>query len=173
MRPLAAIALLTLTALIATACGGVSLLSRNKSDEKAASAAAPPPPDPMARPIQVAWTSARAAKCGFHFFPKELRAKFLANEARAGAAPEAMQKITKAYDFTLTRITADLREAQNYCTKPTVDEIRADLQRHLAGDYTPRARKPKTDDEDRPRLSTEKKLAPLDPSKVMQSQENF
>ena len=173
MRPLATIAVLTLTAFVASACGGVSLLSRGKSDEKTATAAAPPPPDPMARPIQVAWTSARAAKCGFHFFPKELRAKFLANEARAGASPEAMQKITRAYDFTLTRITADLREVENYCSKPTVDEIRADLQRHLAGDYTPRVRKPKTDDEGRPQLSTEKKLSPIDPSQVMQSQENF
>lgn len=36
--------------------------------------------DPLARPIQVGWTSARATHCGFIFNPDQLRSNYLAAE---------------------------------------------------------------------------------------------
>ena len=42
------------------------------------------PNDPLARPTQVAWTSARATRCGFVFNPQQLRSNYLAYESRFG-----------------------------------------------------------------------------------------
>lgn len=90
-----------------------------------------------ARPVAVAWTSARAAKCGFSFDPAELRANFLAQEAKNGADPETLQKTEKAYDFTLERTSKALTATAGYCSKVRIENIRADLTRHLAGDFAP------------------------------------
>lgn len=96
--------------------------------------------DPLARPTQVAWTSARASYCGFVFDPAKLRSNFMAAEIQAGNTPEQMQKIERAYDYTLQSVTATIKDDANYCNKERVSAIRADLNRYLAGDYTPSAR---------------------------------
>ncbi len=98
------------------------------------------PEDPLARPIQVAWTSARAVKCGFVFSPEQLRANFLSAEAQAGNTPGQMQKIEQAYDYTLNSMTATIKDDLSYCNKERTAAIRTDLNRYLAGDYTPSAR---------------------------------
>jgi hypothetical protein len=98
------------------------------------------PQDPLARPIQVAWTSARATHCGFVFSPDQLRSNFMAAEVRAGASPEQMQKIERAYDYTLQSVTATIKDNLGYCNKDRTAAIRRDLNRYLAGDYTPSAR---------------------------------
>jgi hypothetical protein len=98
------------------------------------------PQDPLARPIQVAWTSARATHCGFVFNPDQLRSNFLAAEARAGASPDQMQKIERAYDYTLQSVTTTIKDNLAYCNKDRTAAIRRDLNRYLAGDYTPSAR---------------------------------
>ena len=96
--------------------------------------------DPMARPTQVAWTSARAKHCGFVFDPAQLRANYLSAEMQAGNPPEQMQKIERAYDYTLQSVTATIKDDLTYCGKERTDAIRIDLNRYLAGDYTPSAR---------------------------------
>ena len=98
------------------------------------------PEDPLARPIQVAWTSARATHCGFIFNPGQLRANFMAAEMQAGNTPEQMQKIEQAYDYTLNSVTATIKDNFSYCSKERTAAIRKDLNRYLAGDYTPSAR---------------------------------
>jgi hypothetical protein len=98
------------------------------------------PEDPLARPIQVGWTSARATHCGFIFSPEQLRTNFLASEAQAGATPEQMQKIERAYDYTRDSVLASIKDNLAYCNKARTDAIRRDLNRYLAGDYAPSAR---------------------------------
>ena len=98
------------------------------------------PEDPLARPIQVAWTSARATHCGFIFNPDQLRVNFMAAEVQAGNTPEQMQKIEQAYDYTLDSVTATIKDNLGYCSKERTAAIRKDLNRYLAGDYTPSAR---------------------------------
>jgi hypothetical protein len=123
------------------ACGTVDRIRGPKegaSTELEARSVAPQ--DPLARPIQVAWTSARASHCGFVFNPDQLRSNFMAAEARAGATPEQMQKIDKAYDYTLQSVTGTIRDNLNYCNKDRTAAIRRDLNRYLSGDYTPSAR---------------------------------
>lgn len=99
--------------------------------------------DPMARPAAVAWTSARARRCGFYFDPAKLRASYLAYESRQGAAGEQLAKIEKSYDTTFKVISDRVSSEADYCTEKKGAEIKADLERHLAGDYTPNFPKPR------------------------------
>lgn len=98
------------------------------------------PDDPLARPTQVAWTSARASRCGFIFSPEQLRANFLASESRFGYPPAEMQKIQKAYDYTRESVLDQIDKDPAYCNKERLDAIRVDLNRYLAGDYRAIAR---------------------------------
>ncbi len=101
--------------------------------------------NPLARPIGVAWTSARAQRCGFYFDATKLRAAYLAYEARQSNA-EALAKAEKSYDTTFKgtkdRVSAD----PDYCTEAKGAAIKADLQRHLAGDFTPKFPAPKKEE---------------------------
>lgn len=91
--------------------------------------------DPLARPTRVAWTSARASRCGFVFDPARLRASYLAYEQSYGNDPQQMRKIEEAYDYSLQSVAAEANKDPNYCTHSRVDEIRADLNQYLAGDF--------------------------------------
>ncbi len=137
IRTHAAYAALAIAAAMLAGCGTVDSLT-SKDPEKAARNVALD--DPLARPTQVAWTSARASHCGFVFNPAQLRANYLAAEQLAGNPPEQMEKIERAYDYTLQSITATIKDDLRYCNKERTAAIRVDLNRYLAGDYTPSAR---------------------------------
>ena len=98
------------------------------------------PQDPLARPIQVAWTSARASHCGFMFDPVKLKADFMAEEARRGVNQYELQRYSEAYDYTRESVMETIKHDSNYCNKERNDAIRADLRRYLAGDYSPAAK---------------------------------
>jgi len=98
------------------------------------------PEDPMARPIQVAWTSARASNCGFMFDPVKLKDDYMRDESRRVTDPYQLQKISQAYDYTLESVADTIKDDPNYCSKERTDAIRVDLRRYLAGDYTPTAK---------------------------------
>ncbi|HZP09466.1 hypothetical protein [Methyloceanibacter sp.] len=125
-----------------TGCGAVEKIrpqaSEGASSDKEARYVSPE--DPLARPIQVGWTSARATHCGFIFDADQLRADFLASESRMGIPPEQMPKIEKAYDYTRQSVLASIKDDPGYCNKERTAAIRRDLNRYLAGDYSPTAR---------------------------------
>ena len=98
--------------------------------------------DPMARPVQVAWTSARAQKCGFNFDAASLKSTYLAYEASQGGNVASAEKI---YDQTANTIKTRTGPAEDYCSDRKSREIKADLQRHLAGNYTPNLPQPKAE----------------------------
>lgn len=98
------------------------------------------PSDPLARPIQVGWTSARASHCGFIFNPEQLRSNYLAAEAQTGVSPQQMQKIQEAYDYTRQSTLDTIKDNHGYCNKERTTAIRSDLNRYLAGDFSPTAR---------------------------------
>jgi hypothetical protein len=132
---------MSLLAAMLSGCGTVDRLRGPKTgatNETEARNVAPE--DPLARPIQVGWTSARASHCGFVFNPDQLRADFLASEQRAGVPPEQMAKIEKAYDYTRQQVFNTIKDDPGYCNKERTAAIRRDLNRYLAGDYSPRAR---------------------------------
>ena len=64
----------------------------------------------------------------------------MAAEVRAGATPEQMQKIERAYDYTRESVLDTIKDNLKYCNKDRTAAIRRDLNRYLAGDYTPSAR---------------------------------
>jgi len=96
--------------------------------------------DPLARPIRVGWTSARATHCGFVFDPNQLRSNYLAAEIQSGVPQEEMKKIARAYDYTRESTLATIKDNLGYCNKERTAAIRKDLNRYLAGDYSPSAR---------------------------------
>jgi hypothetical protein len=101
--------------------------------------------DPLARPIAVAWTSARAHRCGFYFDPAKLKASYLAFEAKQSGGDQ-VAKAEKTYDTTFRTIRQRVASDPDYCSDRKSAEIKADLQRHLAGDFTPKLPQPKKEE---------------------------
>jgi len=93
--------------------------------------------DTLSRPLAVAWTSARAKRCGFAFDPAKLRTLYLAYEAKQGAADDAYARIEKAYDTSYRLMLEKISSDPNYCTEQKQRQIKGDLERHLIGDYSP------------------------------------
>ena len=144
MRAFISFAAMTVTALALGGCGGgssgagVSTASLLDGSPSGSSEVAPiANTDPNARPVQVAWTAARAQRCGFAFDAAKLKASFLASEARGGALQPQLASGEKTYDQTYTSIAAKIKGEQDYCDSKKTASIKADLQRHLAGDFTP------------------------------------
>ena len=90
------------------------------------------------RAFQVGTVSARAIKCGFNFDPAKLKTNYLAYE-RAMAGPGAdMCKIEKIYDVSFNGVAKAVAGERRLLHAPRRRKtIKADLARHLAGDYTP------------------------------------
>lgn len=86
--------------------------------------------DPLARPIHVAWTAARAEKCGFNFDSAALRQRFLTTDGG--------QSAQQAYDVTFNKVRSSLASQAEYCSDgKKVADIKTSLGRHLKGDYAP------------------------------------
>lgn len=141
IRPLAAASLLAFA--LAGCSGGPALPSLATGSVATQSAtAAPAAPtqrnDPASRALQVGATAARAVKCGFNFDPARLRSQFLAGEATVGTPAGEMAKVEKIYDIAYSGISRGVAEKQDYCSEAKTREIKEDLTRHLAGDYSPR-----------------------------------
>ena len=100
-----------------------------------------PKSDPTGRAFQVGAVSARAVKCGYNFDPVKLKANFLAAEAAQGVTPDGIAKLDKIYDVSGGGITKAVAGNSTYCTENKTAQIKEDLTRHLAGDYTPSQRK--------------------------------
>jgi hypothetical protein len=121
---------------------GALLGGGNSSEPPSAEA----PSDPTARALQAAAVSARATKCGFYFDAAKLKAGFLAAEARQGATHEQLQKIEREYDYTRLAIAGKIAKDREYCSDQKTREIKADLARQLAGDFSPPPKKLAADD---------------------------
>ncbi len=121
--------------------GGSGLSTASVLGEAPASASGETPgiskADPMARPVQVAWTSARAEKCGFNFDSARLKANYIAFEQAQGADATRLGAIAKSYDMTAAKIKGSLAAEDGYCTEKKSSAIKSDLQRHLAGNFEP------------------------------------
>jgi hypothetical protein len=99
--------------------------------------------DPLARPVHVAWTSARAQRCGFNFDANKLRSNYLGYESRQGATGEQFIKLERSYDSTFKTTSERVSADPGYCTDKKGLDIKAELTRHLAGDFAPNFPKPK------------------------------
>ena len=133
-----------LLAMALTGCGngGSGVTTATVLGPEAASQANPvQQSDPNARAVQVGATSARAVKCGYNFDAAKLRASYLAAEAQQGLPPDQIAKVEKTYDTTQTSVAKAVAAQGDYCTEAKTREIKADLTRHLAGDFNPPQKK--------------------------------
>lgn len=153
LKGLATAALLAIAA-IHSGCSGASepgatgsLFSSNANSPKLVPVMPPDAPpgvsndSPMARPASVAWTAARAKRCGFFFDPVKLRASYMAYEARQPG--QDLAKVESTYDNTFKLILAKVSAEGDYCDETRSREIKAELARHLTGDFNPNLPKPK------------------------------
>jgi hypothetical protein len=125
------------------ACSEGSSLSTSSIFGGESKPTAPPAPvnTPAARALQVGGTAARATKCGYNFDSNRLRSNFLA--AEAAQAPGADQTtVQKTYDTAFSGVSKAAASKPDYCSETKTKDIKADLTRHLAGDYTPSPPKP-------------------------------
>ena len=134
-RPLALCLLLAATAIGAGCSGGATNLITGSTASATEAPGAVPPESPLARPTAVAWTSARAEKCGFYFDSAKLRANYLAYEAKQ-STPDQLGKAQQAYDSTFKVIGQRVAADPDYCSDRKSADIKAELTRHLAGDFT-------------------------------------
>ena len=95
---------------------------------------------PDTRVLQVAYASARADKCAFFYDLPKLKANYLASETAAGATVEQIARLDKAFEFTRGSVTNRIATNAKYCeNEGNLKEIRGDLNRYLAGDFSARA----------------------------------
>lgn len=137
---------LAVTAVL-SGCGGVGLTGKSKEPPK--EAASPERENtPQNRLLQVSSTAARASYCAFGMDRAKLKANYLAYERQQGASEEMIAKFDQLYDSSYNLFYNKMRTNPESCSKDNIEEIRPDINRHLAGDYTPSKRKPKVQQAD-------------------------
>ncbi len=105
--------------------------------------------DPTARALYVSRVAAKAQRCGFNFDPDKLKSRFLAAEgAQPGADVAELAKLDKVYAVTLSGTTKAVTADDAYCSQARTAHMKADLARHLAGDYSPGEPLKVVDDDD-------------------------
>jgi hypothetical protein len=151
MKPRAILLVFCSVGLAACSGGGglstASILGGGSGAEAAAVAAPAPPSDPMSRALNVGMVSARAAKCGYNFDPAKLKANYFASEAALGTSPQDMAKVEQIYNVAHNGVAKAAATEPNYCSEQKTKQIKEDLTRLLAGDYTPPARKVAAEDD--------------------------
>lgn len=122
--------------------GGVSTASilGGEAAPTPATAAAEPAvvaSNPTDRAFQVGAVAARATKCGYNFDGQQLKASYFAHEVGRGASNEEIAKLQQIYDVAHSGVAKATASEPDYCTERRTNEIKADLNRLLAGDFEP------------------------------------
>ena len=134
-KPSAAMLIVVCVSLVA--CSG-RLAGLTSTQTKAAPAA--PVSTPSARAVQVAWTAASARYCAFGLNPQKLKSDYLAWERTQGASDEVVQNLDTTYDKAFLTFYDKVKGTPGYCNKAKIEEIRPEINRHLAGNYEPSPR---------------------------------
>ncbi len=114
----------------------------SKPDAEAAKVAPAAAPvvrnDPTSRSLQVSRVAAKAQRCGFNLDTAKLKANFLASEGSQGGVDVAeLAKLDKVYSSSFNGTTKAISVDEAYCSTARNAHVKADLARHLAGDYAP------------------------------------
>jgi hypothetical protein len=137
-RAAARIAAVAMTLALGACSSGSALTTSSLfggGKEKSASPATPA--ETMTdRVVHTGTTAARAQRCGYVFDPAALRQSYLAFETQHGAAPEALAKAEKSYDYTYAAVTKKIAGEQDYCSDDKTAAIKRDLTKVLAGDFS-------------------------------------
>lgn len=110
----------------------------SKPDAVAAAAKPEPKNDPTTRTLQVSRIAARAQRCGFNFDAAKLKGNFMAAEgAQPGSDVAQLGKLDSVYNSSFAGTLKAITKEGDYCSDARTTHIKAELARHLAGDYTP------------------------------------
>lgn len=120
---------------LAGCSGGLGLGTGTQASAPASHASTP-----AQRAVQVAWTAASARYCAFGLNPQKLKDDYLAWERAQGLPPGTIENVDAIYDKAFLTFYAKVKDTPGYCSKAKIEEIRPEINRHLAGDYTPRKR---------------------------------
>ena len=131
---------LTGVCLALAGCSGGLSIGSGTQDSVSQPAPSAPASTPTQRTVQVAWTAASARYCAFGLNPQKLKGDYLAWERAQGLPPETIQNLDAMYDKAFLTFYAKVKDTPGYCSKAKIEEIRPEINRHLAGDYTPRKR---------------------------------
>ncbi len=101
-----------------------------------------PTDDRTERAILAGATSARAARCGYNFDPNRLRQAYMAYETAQGGKPEEVAKAEKTFDYTRTSLAAKIAKEEDFCSDAKTKEVKAELTKQLAGDFSTPPKKP-------------------------------
>ena len=123
---------------LAACSGGLPGITGAQKTQAATPAA--PVSTPSARAVQVAWTAASARYCAFGLNPQKLKSDYIAWERKQGASDEAVQNLNTTYDKAFLTFYDKVKETPGYCSKAKIEEIRPEINRHLAGNYEPSPR---------------------------------
>jgi hypothetical protein len=137
-----AAALLLATVVLSSACsnGGIGITTGSAAVPPAGATTAAAAADPMARSVQVASISACAQKWGMAFDPADLRARYLAYEAKQpGVAGAQLTNIQQSYDAAWKTASANAETNARLCAGKDAGEVTADLRRYRSGYFAPRA----------------------------------
>lgn len=96
-----------------------------------------PASTPAQRAVQVAWTAANARYCAFGLNPQKLKGDYLAWERSQGASEESATNLGVTYDKAFLTFYDKVKDTPGYCSKVKIEEIRPEINRHLAGNYEP------------------------------------
>jgi len=98
------------------------------------------------RAAQVATVSARAQTCGLGFDEAKLKASYLRYEAAQSAGGAQLAAIEKSYDATRAEILRTMGSEPAVCSAKQIADSRADIQRYIAGYFTPRRKAAPSDE---------------------------
>lgn len=137
-----ALLLAVASTLALSACGNGSSLTTGSLFGSSSEAKVAAPSDPRVdRALEAGATSARASKCGYNFDQAKLRNSYISYEKAQGGSPEELAKAEKTFDYTRTSILAKIAEEEGFCSEGKTKDIKANLTRYLAGDFSATPRK--------------------------------
>ena len=119
-----------------------AVLTQDDQSAVAATPAAVVAEGPLDKAIHVGWTMARAQKCGFFFEPQKVHSNFLAYETQRGVSDQDVKRRDLTVRYTRAKVAKQIAPIEDYCSRTVLTEVREDLPKFLAGDFSGPARLP-------------------------------
>ena len=92
---------------------------------------------PASRVEHLAWNTAWAKSCGFYFDNAKMKSSYLAYESTAGTTADQVAKLATTYDRLQGSLGAIAASQADQCNDRRLERIRSEINRYLAGDFTP------------------------------------
>jgi hypothetical protein len=82
------------------------------------------------------WSSSLAEACGFNVNQASLKSNYLSYEALYGLPPDGQERLSANYDRMRGIVAKMAVSNPDVCTTERVENVRANLARYRAGDFS-------------------------------------